>query len=151
MPSHLLVLPAVLLASHGVHLLCCSSTAFSTVTRETGSLKHGGHSLIMKEYSAYSSVLGLLAMSGLRCSQNADKHSLFFAQQQSASIIAAFSLVFTSKGRPVLSGSSQVLSERGRLIDSGWSDAGCPSLLLHCSRTCCNYNIAIHFKPQRTD
>lgn len=54
-------------------------------------------------------------------------------------------------GRPVLSGSSQVLSERGRLIDSGWSDAGCPSLLLHCSRTCCNYNIAIHFKPQRTD
>lgn len=81
--SHLFVLPAVLLVSRGVHLLCCSSTAFSTVTWETGSLKHGGHSLIMKEYSAYSTVLGLLTPSGLRCSSKAGKHKLFFTKSSS--------------------------------------------------------------------
>lgn len=52
------------LVSRSVHLLCCSSTAFPTVTRETRNLKHDGHSSIMKEHSAYSS---LLKRSRLHC------------------------------------------------------------------------------------
>lgn len=132
---------AVLLVSHGVHLLCCcccSATAFSTVTRETGSLKHGGHSLIMKEYSAYSTVLGLLTLAAPRRSSEADKHSSFFIKFPSGHVptkcINNANIMFMSRGWKVGVLEYFCLDVLDWLVDH--SEAGASRRYYAVSRTC---------------
>lgn len=108
------------LVRRAVHLPYCSSTAFSKVTWETGSLQHSGHSLIMKEYSADSTVFDLLAA----VQRKTNTHNFHVTQKCiiNTNIFSDCCVVYV-RGTLVLKGGYRVVKERGRLIDSDHSKA----------------------------